>query len=421
MRPVTVTSRSAAIVLAVCCTVAPGAIFGDRPPSGRGTPAALSHTDGRPHDRLWAVLAAGLREQRAAVSQWVPVADSAAARFLNGGRLWVGGPFPDFDGETCNRAGGLMPIRPLRHVGRTPGDTLGAQDIILLGFHAPDRHGPMLVRKLREHNALIVGFGVKSAHAEAAAECHEWLEPAAPRLLAGAPAGAILTIAQLWAFNGEFIAACLRRGRMPTVWQSIMVPGSDERNALYRPLRAHADFLPPPVPAKSIAAAYLDTLHQYVQRFRTSEWTRLEQAGGQVRTARASGNEAYACPLGGHLRPNIMDLSGSATDLADVSRYIEAGELAAMLQPGDLVYIQGYTDPPNALLTAAEAAGAFTVLSLAGKQGKPPERGAADVVLDAHWELGDAAVPLDGYDVPLLPPSGFMAAAIYWALVLAAE
>ena len=34
-----------------------------------------------------------------------------------------------------------------------------------------------------------------------------------------------------------------------------------------------------------------------------------------------------------------------------------------------------------------------------------------------HWPIEDACVDLKGYDVPILPASGVMQAAVYWALV----
>ena len=386
-----------------------------------------------PAERLWEALDRGLAVQREAVPAWIAAADSAAARFLAGGRLWVGGSFPDFDGEACNRAGGLMAIGPMRDMGRTPADTVGSRDVVLLGLHRPRAEDRLVVPKLRGHGALVIGFGARAAHPGAAAGCHAWLESGAPQVVAGAPAASILAVANLWAFNGELIAACLRRGQMPTIWQSIMMAGSEERNARYLPHRVHEDLLPPPVEAGHIAAAYLDSLELYVRQFRRLEWQGLMRAGERVRAVRRAGGTAHVCPLGGHLRVNQMDLDrqivldgemgldGTAADLADVSRYVTAEALADTLETGEVIYIQGYTDPPADLIEAAAASGAASILSLAGRGGEPPDRGAADVVLDAQWELGDATVPLDGYDVPLLPPSGFMSAALYWALVLASE
>ncbi len=373
------------------------------------------------HEQLWNALYSGLGVQRDAVMSWVAAADSAAGRFLAGGRLWAGGPFPDFDGEACNRAGGLMAIAPLRQLGQSPADTLSARDVVLMGFNTPDTDAVRMVQKLRAHGVLVVGFGARATHPEAATHCDAWVDVATAQNTAGAPAAAILTIAQLWAFQGEFVAACLHRGHMPTIWQSIMMPGSQERNARYLPLRLHPDEVPSPVPTGSLSAAYLDSLRHYVRLFRMHEWGNLQMAARNIHTARQRDRTPYVCPLGGHLRPNRMAATETSPNLAELSRYIQPEALEDTLRAGDVLYIQGYIDPPGELLAAAVSAGSTTVVALGGRDGMVPDRNVADHVLDAQWQLGDAVVPLPGYDVPLLPPSGFMAAAVYWGLVLAAE
>jgi len=372
-------------------------------------------------EAFWQALEGGLASQRDAIPEWHAAADSVAARYLAGGRIWVGDLFPDFDGEACNRAGGLMAIGSIRDMGGARTEGASHPDVVLLGLHDGREEERLVVRKLRSLDVLIVGFGARAAHPEAAAGCHAWLESGAPEVVAGAPAASVLAVANLWAFNGEVISACVRRGRMPTVWQSIMMPGSTARNERYLPRRIHDDVLPPAVEAGKVAVSYFDSLRTYLTQFREREWGRLVQAGEAVRSARRAGKRTFACPLGGHLRPTSLDLPGTAGDLDALSRYITAADLADSLSRGDALYIQGYTDAPGELLAEAKEAGATAILTLAGRRAEPPERAVTDIVLDAQWELGDATVPLAGYDVPLLPPSGFMSAALYWVLVLAAE
>ncbi len=406
---------AAVLAAAVLAAATPASVLAGACPCGQSATKARTGAD-----ELWEALDQGVQRQRGAIAGWLAASDSAAARFVAGGRLWVGGPFPDFAAEACHRAGGLMPLRPLDQVGGAAADTLGAGDVVLLGFLRPAADEVPLARKLRERGALVVGLGAREAHAEAAAACSFWLDAGAPQLVAGAPAAGLLTLAQLWAFTGEFVAACVQRGQMPTIWQSIVMPGSAARNARYLPLRVHADQQPAPVPPGRMAAAYLDSLQLYLWQFNALEWERLGTAGRLVQAVRKIGRTAYFCPLGGHLVPPRLTVAVHALGLAELPRDIAPDSLRQLLRKGDVLYIQGYTEPPRELLQAARAVGAFTVLSLAGRGDEPPERTAADVVLDAQWKLGDAVVAMPGYDVPLLPPSGFMAGCIYWALVLAA-
>lgn len=314
-----------------------------------------------------------------------------------------------------------MAMGPIRDMGRAWAYGERHSDVVLLGMHGHSEEQRVVVTKLRHRGVLIVGFGSRAAHPETAADCHAWLESGAPQVAAGAPAASVLAVAYLWAFNGELISACVRRGRMPTVYQSIMMPGSEERNNRYLPHRIHDDVLPPAVEAGKVAVSYFDSLRTYLSQFREREWEGLERAGEALRAARQAGKRAFACPLGGHLRPTSLGLPHTADGLDALSRYITAADLADSLSRGDALYIEGYTDAPGELLAAARDAGAVAILTLAGRQGRPPDRAVTNIVLDAQWELGDATVPLAGYDVPLLPPSGFMSAALYWALVLAAQ
>ena len=43
------------------------------------------------------------------------------------------------------------------------------------------------------------------------------------------PTDTFVNLANLWAFTGEFIAACTRHGKMPVVYQSYSLPGGRER------------------------------------------------------------------------------------------------------------------------------------------------------------------------------------------------
>jgi len=40
-----------------------------------------------------------------------------------------------------------------------------------------------------------------------------------------------------------------------------------------------------------------------------------------------------------------------------------------------------------------------------------------DSVIRPRWPFGDALTPVPGYDVEILPSSGIVQAAIYWAVV----
>jgi len=45
-----------------------------------------------------------------------------------------------------------------------------------------------------------------------------------------------------------------------------------------------------------------------------------------------------------------------------------------------------------------------------------PDGPQPDAVIHPHWSYGDALATVPGYDVPILPASGIVQAAIYWAV-----
>ncbi|MFA6110585.1 MAG: hypothetical protein WDA75_17620 [Candidatus Latescibacterota bacterium] len=367
-------------------------------------------------DSFLAALDRGLARQQQVLPDWTPAAQEAADRFLAGGRLFVGGPAPDFVGEASGRSGGLGPLTALANA-----ESPGPQDAAVMGFSGPDQGEVAVVRGLNEQGVLTIGFGSRAQRPEIAAACAWWIDAQAEESPAGAPIAGILDVASLWSFIGEFVAACTRQGAMPPIWQSAMIPESAARNRRYSGVRVHADLQVDPVPVTRIGQAYLSTLRSHLAGFVAGERDRLRQAGEEISLARACGCRAWFFMDGGHMRAAVLALPDGPQGLEILERPPDLAGLTASLQPGDLVYVQGYTVPPSALVTAAHAVGARVCASMAGSHGQPAPRTAADLVLDAQWQLGDAAVPVPGYDIPILPPSGFMAAAIYWALMLEAQ
>ena len=47
---------------------------------------------------------------------------------------------------------------------------------------------------------------------------------------------------------------------------------------------------------------------------------------------------------------------------------------------------------------------------------QPPEAASNILYLDPGWPLADGCVAIPGYDIPILPASGVIQAAIYWAI-----
>lgn len=367
-------------------------------------------------EQFWKTLEGALQAQQSAVGSWTEMADEVAQRFLSGGRLFVGGSQPGFASEAVGRAGGLIPIHRLKDT-----SALKAGDILWLGAHSRAvMQDVAIARRAREAGVFVIGFGAREAMIKFATVCNGFIDSGVPVLRYGAPVTGIVNIATLWAFTGEFVSACTRRGRMPTMWQSIMLIGARERNARYRKFRIHNDVKVRPIAPIQLGGDYLRTLIEYMRAFERSEWGKLKRASAMINSAWQRGRCAYVISIG-HLKPPALALPNGLCGLKPLPHSLTPNALQGKLRRGDVLYISGYTDAPVNLLDAGRRAGAFTILTLAGRNSQPPSHQLADIVIDAQWRLGDAIVEVPGYDVPILPPSGVMATAIYWALVIDAK
>ena len=90
-------------------------------------------------------------------------------------------------------------------------------------------------------------------------------------------------------------------------------------------------------------------------------------------------------------------------------------ELERELQSGDLFFFLGYYRRPTQAYQVARRAGAriVEVITGDGSDGLPQP----DYVIRPKWPFGDAVTRVPGYDVEILPSSGIVQAAIYWAVV----
>jgi hypothetical protein len=82
---------------------------------------------------------------------------------------------------------------------------------------------------------------------------------------------------------------------------------------------------------------------------------------------------------------------------------------------GDVVIHVGYQHPPYELFERARPAAARVVyIDLHPHRDYTADPGV--IWIDPMWPWSDGAIDLNGYDVPLLPPSGIINAAIAWEI-----
>lgn len=82
--------------------------------------------------------------------------------------------------------------------------------------------------------------------------------------------------------------------------------------------------------------------------------------------------------------------------------------------PRFVLYV-GYQFAPQELLEQAKTGG-IKLVYLDVRPAQPPEPASNILYINPAWPLTDGCVTVPGYDIPILPASGVVQAAIYWAI-----
>jgi hypothetical protein len=375
-------------------------------------------------DYLAALLAGveGLRPRLSVISE---VADKVAGRLAADGRLLMASARPDFTSEGFIRSGGLMLAEEW-----APETVLSPNDLVILGWSgAPPDQELELLRDLRASGALIVGIGPAAwAGADSQMGADLFLESAIPLPeVATAPFGgegypliSLQNLVVLWTFTGEIVAALSRIGRMPAMYQSVLVAGARDRNARFVGSRFHQTHQVSAIPPGQVGGDYLDAIGAILCALIEEEAGAIDRVGAVCAQVLNAGRVIHAgmishFPVYQHGAPGdplymrrLARLDGESPSVAELERE---------LQFGDLFFFLGYYRRPTQAYQVARRAGAriVEVITGDGLDGSPQP----DYVIRPKWPFGDAVTRVAGYDVEILPSSGIVQAAIYWAVVAA--
>ncbi|MEI6501566.1 MAG: hypothetical protein WCP21_11160, partial [Armatimonadota bacterium] len=202
-------------------------------------------------------------------------------------------------------------------------------------------------------------------------------------------------------------------GKMPPLWQSVMVPGGRDRNAPHLKLQWEPGEWQP-VKAGLLGREFLATISNNLRSLELTQGRQMTAAGQMAAETRQQGHTVWYAALG-HLPPELPALPGDPQ--AAKPLLAAAGKLGESVQPGDLILYVGYYEPYDAYVEKAHEAGARIVTVVSGTPEKSAAAMGAELNLHGCWEYGDAAVGVPGYDIKFLPPSGFISAAAYYMLM----
>jgi hypothetical protein len=305
-----------------------------------------------------------------------------------------------------------MPVAALRDPAK-----VDARDVLVYGrLRGASAEELTRLRGFRERGVLVVLFGAV-ADALAVDECADFcfgcdLPQGVPMSTQG---GASVALALLWAFTGDVVAACTRSGQMPTMWQSVMVHGARERNARLRGKRLDPAGNVPPVAPGVLGNRYLDQISAGVAGL-VRERAKLRGAADLLRDTLGRSGTIFHANLG-HYEPVRLLAPDFPAALRVLPRKEPEVALAQLGKPGDALFVVWYTDMPAALLAAGRKAGVRSVCMVAGNPERAHDTSLADVFVDPQWKFGDAVVPVPGYDVKILPPSGVLNSLVFFAVL----
>jgi uncharacterized phosphosugar-binding protein len=326
---------------------------------------------------------------------------------------------PAFSEEFLGRAGGLMPVSRLTFEDR---QVAGA---IVLIMPRPDHleQDLKLGASMKRQDNLLILFASPAAkslaanldlHFDSVIDTH-----AADHggLFADAngkwiiPTDRSASIAALWTWTGEFVAACTRLGKMPVMWQSLSCPGSEQRAAKYKRMKFHEE-KPVAVAPGKLGNEYLSELSGLLKSVRIAGRAQMAAVAKSASEARSAGHEFYVCGSG-HATKFPPDASG-------LFEFIPEGTTGTPFKPGDFLFCVGYDAHwlPMQLAPVSDECrklGGRLAWALTTYGGRPvPGVEPGETVIDQQWQLGDAIVEVPGYDIKILPSSGVISDAVLW-------
>ena len=325
-------------------------------------------------------------------SKLAAIGDSAglaAAEHLAGGNIWVAGRQPDFMPEATGRAGGLIAMASLDP--RGPSE----HDIVLYAVPGTlEQDDLKRVDSWRQRGAVVVTFSSPTG-------C----------LNDHFPIDTVANVVDLWIWTGEFVAACTRLGKMPVLYQSYGLPGGPERGQKYQGRKFHDDLTVQPIGAGVLGREYVDQIQRMLSSINETQMPKILEA------ARWWNQAASAMTLfTGHMFPSHAQDPRAIP--ASLFAAVPAGEDRELLEtdnPPEFVLYLGYQLAPQRLLVQARTLGVNLVYSDV-LPAQPPEPSGNILYIDPAWPLADGCVTVPGYDVPILPASGVVQAALYWTI-----
>lgn len=329
----------------------------------------------------------------------------------------------------------------------------GPSDVVLLGYENEEVEARELIptcRKLLDDGAFVVFFGSAVAGKQLARDLGR------PEHLATlthqVPDGGVLEIPgwpekicsgrslanrlYLWTFQAEFIAACMRLGKIPGILLSVTYESPQVWNV---PLMYEYKFIPAfnvtPVPPGQLGSTYLDHIRDIVASIIPPQRAKFRQAAQWLAEAHAAKRSSYALLIHGLDPVQLPGDPGLFQVYSEGNAYYP--QVEKVMQPDDVALFVGYNWYPDELAAAVDQARGKQILCFALVQHQPPKPATygevgelehfttfddlpqADnrIYIDLKFAEYNAVLKIPDYPLPALETSAFAEDVVYWHLV----
>lgn len=258
----------------------------------------------------------------------------------------------------------------------------------------------------------------------------------------------LMNIANGWIYTAELTASFTRIGYMPVVYLSFALdsPNDYARVARYsvKPVPEigyglqqafHDDVIisdtrvaskdtmvVAPIEKGVLADSYISILDGYLSDYLTTRADHLTQIIDRATAVKKAGNDLFFFAIG-HTFPDEVPTKQRTRGVMHILPQNWPSDRYSGKQPGpnDLVLLFGMPTYPSRRAEYAEANGLnLVVLSTEAPTGREAGSVSSErfLWLQTPWPLEDGAVDIPGYDIDILPVTGFMNVALFYAIAL---
>jgi len=368
--------------------------------------------------------------------EMIRVAEIVADRHIRGGVIgfprdaWYVGH--GLEEELWGRSGQIIHVSFDRPWKKERTEAEKANDILIMGWRKEPNPGDLdLLRGFKARQCYLIGFGPRTlpALAEHAKLCDAWFDTGygnddrAVQLADGSLAGRgnlLNNALNAWALMGEVIAACTRRGRMPTIGKSFSyADGLEWWNRYFQKQQFHDEFQIAPIPRGRLGREYLDRIRALIRKYERTQLPVVNKTVDLIAAELEQGRKTVVAAMGHMSWAFVAKDEAVAWAVAPKTglHYNLDGEVAIYNKEapdGALVLRVGYSGhhrEDDAILRKKRQ----RVMLITSENPRPEWQLPDDLltVIDMGWEFGDACVRIPGYPIRCLPPSGVMQLVAY--------